>query len=230
MNSREIQSTKCSCPIGGGCKHAVALMLTWVHEPELFEERVAVVDRLNKLSKSTLVSLVQTMLDHAPELENLLDIPLPGTSSSRTKKLSKTAVRKQVQQALRLHEGDWYNVGPVVNALEKIVTLGHNYAQAREWQNAQLVYQVLITDILAGDEYLNGHDGEILNELREAALGLVECIPKMAGNTTQQHEAMKVVFKVIITDIELGGYSISDGLDDLLVKYIDVDGRQWMRH
>src|SRR2546429_447885 len=39
-SARTLADTFCSCPRGGFCKHLVALLLIWLHEPESFVVRV----------------------------------------------------------------------------------------------------------------------------------------------------------------------------------------------
>ena len=35
LNAQGIAMATCSCPVGFACKHTVALLLTWVHKPDL---------------------------------------------------------------------------------------------------------------------------------------------------------------------------------------------------
>ena len=48
----------CSCPVGGGCKHGVALLLTWLYEPESFTTQEAVQKSLDERSRKELVALI----------------------------------------------------------------------------------------------------------------------------------------------------------------------------
>ncbi|TMC14998.1 MAG: hypothetical protein E6J34_23085 [Chloroflexi bacterium] len=34
-----VDVTDCTCPLGGSCKHVVAVLLTWLHKPERFVVR-----------------------------------------------------------------------------------------------------------------------------------------------------------------------------------------------
>ena len=49
----EIVDASCTCPHdwGGDCKHIVALLLAYIHEPEKFEERSSLDDTLKERSK-----------------------------------------------------------------------------------------------------------------------------------------------------------------------------------
>ena len=72
FNDTGIETTDCSCPIGGYCKHVVALLLTWVAEPEEFIEQQAIEVILQQCDKAELISLIQQMLRRDPDLEYLL--------------------------------------------------------------------------------------------------------------------------------------------------------------
>jgi len=68
----------CTCPYdwGGICKHIVALLLTWVHDPDAFQPIAPVDERLAGKSKEELIALIQEILNREPDLERLLDLPL----------------------------------------------------------------------------------------------------------------------------------------------------------
>jgi uncharacterized Zn finger protein len=59
----------CSCPMGGGCKHVVALLLTWAHKAKSFIKRDPTETTLHDKSKEELITLVQAMLKREPGLE-----------------------------------------------------------------------------------------------------------------------------------------------------------------
>src|SRR6266511_1080976 len=54
FSSRGIDSAECSCPVGEGghCKHTVALLLTWVNDPDSFQETESLDVVLEKRSKA----------------------------------------------------------------------------------------------------------------------------------------------------------------------------------
>ena len=75
---------------GGHCKHAAALLLTWLHEPEFFIEVPELEQVLEERSKEDLISLIREMVTRHPDLEQLLELSAlsnlahPAKSSSRT--------------------------------------------------------------------------------------------------------------------------------------------------
>jgi uncharacterized Zn finger protein len=72
-----IESGDCSCPVGVACKHLVALLLGWCENPETFKEATNLREWLKWQSKAELIKLIEKMVRHKPELENLLGMPPP---------------------------------------------------------------------------------------------------------------------------------------------------------
>lgn len=69
-----IGSCHCTCPVGesGRCKHVAALLLTWVHKPELFERMPDIEKALQGKDKKELVRLIGYLLQYDPDLELVL--------------------------------------------------------------------------------------------------------------------------------------------------------------
>src|SRR2546426_10718576 len=47
-SAHKLVAAGCSCPRGGFCKHLVALLLTWIHQPERFVVRSGLMGRLSE--------------------------------------------------------------------------------------------------------------------------------------------------------------------------------------
>ncbi|MGB7339963.1 MAG: SWIM zinc finger family protein [Phototrophicaceae bacterium] len=75
LEAEHIGSASCTCPYdwGGLCKHLVALLLTYLHEPNLFVQRPTISTLLANKSQQALIDLVETMLDRHADLLELVD-------------------------------------------------------------------------------------------------------------------------------------------------------------
>jgi uncharacterized Zn finger protein len=93
-----ITNADCSCPVGGHCKHIAALLLTWLNQPNDFRSIEEANVALERRSKEELIALVKQMLLRAPDLESLLELPLPTDKKSKQKINSET-YRRQVSAA-----------------------------------------------------------------------------------------------------------------------------------
>ncbi len=59
-----------------------ALLLTWLHTPDEFQETAPLEERLSERDTSRLVERIQQMIDREPELEPWLELVLPSAASS----------------------------------------------------------------------------------------------------------------------------------------------------
>ena len=71
-----IAATLCSCPydFGGICKHVVALLLTYLHEPESFRCVPPLSELLSACSRDDLIKLVGELIRHEPGLLSLVEL------------------------------------------------------------------------------------------------------------------------------------------------------------
>ena len=79
-----ITATQCTCPYdwGGICKHIVALLLTWVQTPEVFQTVAPTDERLANKDKEELIFLIQEILKRDPDLERQGHRPQRGAPGS----------------------------------------------------------------------------------------------------------------------------------------------------
>ncbi|HZA23260.1 MAG TPA: SWIM zinc finger family protein, partial [Dehalococcoidia bacterium] len=175
----------CSCPYdwGGYCKHVIAALLTFIHQPEQVEERLTIEAILAQLDRAQLQTLLLKLVEQQPEvadrLENLvatLGIASQGEASAeptsgaaptprRPTRVNPTAIRRQVQTILhgldymRPSEAYWH-VGSVVNELRQVLGQARVALEAGDGDNALVILEVLTEEYLAGWEMLDDSNGE----------------------------------------------------------------------
>ena len=130
LSSQGIVSGHCSCPVGGAgrCKHAAALLLMWLHEPESFHELESLAVRLARHSKEALVALILKMIGRYPDLEILLELPTPGGPETRDA-LDPDLIHRQVNVAFSRAGDDWRSGARAASDLLDVVSLGDEYAK-----------------------------------------------------------------------------------------------------
>ena len=148
LNQEGIASGSCTCYVGAGgqCKHAAALLLCWLHEPERFQEQASLEAGLEARSQAELVALIKRMLNRYPDLESLIEIPLvvPGGDLPP---VDAETIRKQVQSAF-YGDDDWGPGEVVPEELAELARLGNAYAGQERWPEATTVYQAVLDAIL----------------------------------------------------------------------------------
>lgn len=223
-----IQEASCTCPYdwGGYCKHIIALILTYIHDPEAFVEQQRVEDLLTGLDKESLVRLIGKMMDKDPDLYLWLQTAVQSTSvkrkpaQSREKgktSVSKTEYRKQIQSILhslggyRRSEAYWM-MGGMVSQLQQVRESAYSFLDAGDPEGALVILSTLLSEISGSFEEFDDSDGELGNFLEELALPLVEAILSVDLSKSERNRMAKELEPVIN---ELSDYGI-DQLDVIL--------------
>jgi uncharacterized Zn finger protein len=132
-----IRSANCTCPYhyGGNCKHIVAVLLTYIRQPEIFTEQPELSDPLESLSAEQLRKLIHTLLDQKPELDDWFQVMIPSlTTASQSENQPKrhppvdiTAYRRQIRRAVEQidYGRHWETIWAFVGDLE----IAHNQAK-----------------------------------------------------------------------------------------------------
>lgn len=75
VSGQTIGQSSCTCPYDwdGICKHRVALLLTYLHEPKSFVKRLTIAELLLDKSRQDLVRIIENMLDRHADLLAIVD-------------------------------------------------------------------------------------------------------------------------------------------------------------
>lgn len=174
------RSASCTCPRGGFCKHIVALLLAWVDDPGRFIPRPPVTGLLAERSRDDLVSLIERMIGRYPDLGRLVDLPVvrAEAGSANEVTIDEAAIRRQARSAFALVDSYDYRGGVVHGASDiySLLELGHDYAMAGQWANAQAILTILFEE--TGDTVLTvvGDEGDLSNIVAECDAGLAACL------------------------------------------------------
>lgn len=225
----------CTCPRGGFCKHIVALLLTWIHDPGHFETRPPVADQLGDRSREDLIALVERMVQRYPDLERLVELPLPvapgdvGAGSANDVSVDEATIRKQVRSALAgasYHDydrgwgNDWGSGWSVPPELNLTLELGQSYVTAGQWGNAHVVLAAMAGEVLEESEewmFTSDEEGALGGIVIACDAGLAACLDaqvelteedRLSGETREQ--LIQSLYDIWRYDVfEFGGYDLS---------------------
>lgn len=223
-----IQEASCNCPYdwGGCCKHIVALMLTYIHNPDAFIEKKTINELLEQLDKDDLVNLITKMVDKNPDLYSWLQTAIPAVSAKsqpaqqrnkRKTEVSKTAYKRQIQsilhslQGYRMSEAYWM-MGGMVDQLDHVRDTAYDFLEADDAQGALVILTTLLTEVSGSFDQFDDSDGELGGFFSELALPLVEAILSADLSKTERHNLFNELEPVVE---ELSAYGIDD-LDVIL--------------
>ncbi len=68
-------TTDCACPYdwGGDCKHIIALLLVYLHEPERFRASAGLREELMTLDQEALVGIIEQMAARYLGLDDIIE-------------------------------------------------------------------------------------------------------------------------------------------------------------
>lgn len=212
LGANGILGGSCSCPAGEGghCKHAAALLLTWLHEPDVFTEVPELEKLLENRSKGELISLIQQMVTRHPDLEQLLELSAL-LSTAPGEPLSAHLIAQQARRAFSSAGGETAgDNAQIADNLQPILDLGEDLLDREDVANASIVYINLIETMLAYEDCLyNDEDGDLGQVLAECEQGIEVCL-----QTTQDPEIrrnlLNILFELFMWDLRAGGLGYAD--------------------
>ena len=183
-------SSKCSCPVGIGCKHGVALALEYVRRPESFTDLDEVLSSLKQKSREELFSLISDLLHSNPRFIWKIGFVIEKRES-REGRVNINSVRDRIDYILS-GELDYYQMSHVADEFYDIYEMGEMLQKVSNWSGAAEVYLSITEGVFKAYEagaddsggYLGGvaHDGvesfcqcaeELDDENTKAILGRV---------------------------------------------------------
>ena len=232
-----IQTTACSCPVGGACKHVAALLLVWKEHPERFAEAEALPVALARRTKEELIDLLLKVVDRYPDTEPLVAAPprsavraaaRNSVQSAAAKPPSVAHIRRQVADAFASaepYEGDrdeydeydeydeeMVDGAQVADALEPVMLLAQTYADAGQWEDAATVYGTIADAV--GQQFSAAYDeGELADVINECAAGLAACL-HASTEPAARASIVQALFNLLAWNLDTGG--VIEGLAEMI--------------
>lgn len=222
LDEEGIESSHCSCPVGSHCKHCVALLLTWLHDPESFTTQEEVQKSLEERSREELVALIQQMVARHPDLETLLAMPIAGVSPSESL-LDPALIRRQVIDAVSSMEYDDWDRGygsPSANSLYDVLGQGTDYQNAQAWANATVVFRTLADEVMDSYEEIYDEEGEVVGIVDSCAEELGVCLEAITDRE-MRGQILQTLFNIYRWDVEMGGLGGGDHASVVLTEQTD---------
>jgi hypothetical protein len=228
----------CTCPAGEGghCKHAAALLLTWLHEAEVFVEVPELDKLLENRSKDELISLIQQMVSRHPDLEQMLELSAlvnlePGEP------LAADLIAQQVRRAFSSAGGDTGgDNAQIADNIQPILDLGEDLLDREDAINAATVYRTLMDTILTYDDCLYHDEGGDLGQVvAECEQGIEECLQSTQKPLPRdrdprypalRQELLRALFDLFLWDLQAGGLGYADETPEILSTQATVEEKR----
>lgn len=186
-----VRSASCTCPydFGGYCKHVIALLLSYAHEPESFALRKEPAELLSELNREQLLALLTKLLGEQPNLYELVEAALAAPSvsgsgkaaPSKRREVDVEVYRRRVSgimhglDHMRASEAYWH-VGGLVEELHSVERSAREFLDAGEAEAALRILLTLVEESSDGFEYIDDSNGELGDFLNNLGATLAEVI------------------------------------------------------
>ncbi len=218
LGDNDVTAASCTCEYdwGGLCKHQVALLLTYIRQPQAFSVIPPIAELLASRSKEDLMTLIGQMLRKHPDLMTLVEFSSPRPLGQR---LDLSSYRRQAQRAFRCD--DPHNI---IEDLELLCEQADRLAQQGDWLNAGSIYQLLLAEATQNYTYevmdvdYNGDVGLVIQDI-------VDCFDDcLAQAQTLDAATRELWFMTLLEaglhDVELGGIDFAAGAWDALLRHV----------
>lgn len=224
-----IEAGSCSCPVGddGRCKHAVALLLTWVKQPNAFERVDALTQRLDGQSPDTLIDLIERLIEREPTLESLVELYLDSRDDEPN-----VDVRGYVEQAFAVRGVDPYDQGyarRVAERLDPLLDRGREYLASEEWAPARRLFATVAEIVCERFDALRDEQGHLISVVDACGAGLRDVLSTTDNPAVRSH-ALETVVDICLWNAEHGGHGAADAAGDALRKHTTPGERRRAAH
>jgi uncharacterized Zn finger protein len=225
LNGSEI-TTSCTCEYdwGGDCKHIIAMLLTYLHEPARFEERQTLQDALLSRSKEDLVDIIMLMVTRYPDLQDIVDQPTPNEIVSGVVPLDTLSFRQELRDAFTSYDDYYdYQSDPMMHKIAQVSSVADRLAERGDWLNAAAVYRTILEEFADIDEsYYHDEDGELGMSIDMAVSALDSCLKQsiVINNDNERRAVFDALLGVFIWDINFGGIGIGGEAPEIILKNV----------
>jgi len=180
LDETGVVETTCSCPYdhGGNCKHNVAVLLTYIRDPETVTQRPPVAELLADLNRETLATLLVDLVDDHPDLAEWLEReiearpPQKGSDEDTSPRVPTRQTAPDPETIRRHVESILYPSGPPnhgaqdpyaemesrVDDLRDLLAEAHAFIDAGDGETALTVLEAIADELLDGEWLRLSHD------------------------------------------------------------------------
>lgn len=229
LGEGDVASATCSCPYdwGGYCKHIIATLLAYIHDPDRVEERPPLASLLEELGADQLRTILTALVERYPGLVDLVEAqvhlatsPPPlkegGAPRKRRTPVDPEPFRRQVRYILhsldhmRPSEAYWH-VGGVVDQVRQLLKQARAYVEAGDGQNGLTILEAVTEEYMEHWTYLDDSDGEA-SGFFDQELGILWAEALLTADLTVE-ERKRWADKLTAWQEELEDYGIDEAFD-----------------
>jgi uncharacterized Zn finger protein len=230
LAAQGIKDASCTCPYeyGGICKHTVALLLTYVHQPQAFRIIAPVEEMLKHRSQEELLAIINAMLKQDPKLLSLVELAATAQDASSGKAVDTDAIRKSARRALQHNDWDHFSSRKISKELRALGQIAESFVKANDWLDAGRVCHALLDETVSGYDHIiqqvdeNGHIAVVVEEFTEA---LGKALEKSNPDSRTRHAWLDTLLDAFAKDVEIGGIDFAFSARGIILK--QANDEEW---
>lgn len=227
LENGELVDAECTCPYdwGGFCKHIVAVLLSYLRQPDRVTQRPAVDELLADLGQDELRELLTQLLSEQPRLVNWVEVKLVLKNESVTEKASSVPRQRQTPidsapfrreantilgslGGMRASEAYWH-VGGIAQQMSELFHQTQPFIEAGDGRNALLILEA-ITEPYVDRWFEFDDEGELSGLFAEIGSLFAEAI--LSADLSRE-ERKSLAKKLTRWQGEVEEYGVDEGFD-----------------
>jgi hypothetical protein len=214
FNKQGVAEMDCSCPVGGACKHLVALLLTVVRQPDVIQRVPPLKILLAERSREELVEIIGELVKREPKLVAVIELANAGPKPG--KPMNVVAYRNQARRAMSSESPQL-----IERELGALKQTAARLAKAGDLLNAGAIYAVALAEATRGYDYSvqeMDYDGDVMVLVDDMAEGLKDCLAQGEIGSATRREWLETLLEAYLKDIELGGTDFAPSAGDAVLE------------
>jgi len=218
LDAGGVRSASCTCPYdwGGDCKHIVALLLTYLHNPDEFSEQKKLADLVAGLEKDSLLALINHLVERDPDLYDEIEMAIPMVSVGKSKpssakgkrqtQVSEQAYRKQVRRILKQsrYDGSYYddwNEPAYIGDLEEVLETAKKFLETGDAEGALIILRVLLEETLEDYDGEMDYNGDVAAFIQDLGMPMAEAILSLEMDS-KSRKALQESIEEMLDDLD----------------------------
>jgi uncharacterized Zn finger protein len=233
LNRQGVATMACTCPYdwGGACKHIVALLLAYIHDPQAFRVIPPLETLLATCGRETLIAMIDEMVQREPGLMSVVELAAatpasPPEPDKSDQPIDVSAHRHQARRAMQSA-----NPHRIESELQGLCRAAARLAESGDWLSAGAVYHVALDEAVQGYDDLAqsmDEDGDIAIVIDELAQGLSACLQQRQADRQTRQQWLEGLLEAELTDIELGGVDLAPSAREAVLEYASEAEWEWL--
>ena len=219
LTSQNIGALYCTCPYdyGGPCKHLVALLLAWVHTPEIFGSESALLPQLLKCERDELAQLIVQLVEIEPKLRAVVKRQISGALVGGVDE-----ARQKIKDVMkRLKRAEWEADFREARRDLEFFTRQAAALQSQVPEQAGELFAVVLQELVSAVPELMDwdQDDEFSGLADDCAVGIGRCLE---GSPSElRGRWLNLLLDAWVADLNYGGIGFGASADDALLSCND---------